>query len=114
LPQPAHKDDQCISIPSKFDQPCYLEEITIVSKPCHISITFTKNFEPCQQLTIFHYQPTAFQIKIRMKMFKPLNILSLIHPYPLDCYEYLPLFSRENQASAQRHLEPFEDLIDRF
>jgi hypothetical protein len=49
-----------------------------------------------------------------MKMFKPLRLPYLLHPYPLDCFEYLPRFSGENQISAERHLESFEDFIDRF
>jgi len=47
-------------------------------------------------------------------MFKPLKLPYLLHPYPVDCYEYLPLFSGENQASADRHLESFLDFVDRF
>jgi hypothetical protein len=47
-------------------------------------------------------------------MFKPLRIPYLLHLYPLDCFEYLPRFSGENQVSAERHLESFEDFIDRF
>ena len=61
-----------------------------------------------------HDQSTAFQIKIRMKMFKPLKLPSHLHPYPLDCYEYLPWFFGENQASTERHLESFEDFVDCF
>jgi hypothetical protein len=49
-----------------------------------------------------------------MKMFKPLRLPYLLHPYPLDCYEYLPQFSGENQVSAERHLESFEDFVERF
>jgi len=47
-------------------------------------------------------------------MFQPLNIPSFLHPYPLDCYEYLPWFSGEKQASVEKHLESFEDFIDHF
>jgi len=47
-------------------------------------------------------------------MFKPLRLPYPLHPYPLDCYEYLPQFSGENQVSAERHLESFEDFVDRF
>jgi hypothetical protein len=47
-------------------------------------------------------------------MFKPLKLPSLLHPYPVDCYEYLPWFSGENQASTERHLESFLDFVDRF
>jgi hypothetical protein len=49
-----------------------------------------------------------------MKMFKPLKLPLFLHPYPADCYEYLPWFSGENQASAERHLESFLDFVDRF
>jgi hypothetical protein len=49
-----------------------------------------------------------------MKMFKPLRLPYLLYPYPLDFFEYLPWFSGENQVSAERHLESFEDFIDRF
>ena len=51
---------------------------------------------------------------MQMKMFKPLQLPHLIHPYPDDCYEYLPLFSGENQASAERHVESFLDFVDHF
>ena len=71
-------------------------------------------FEPCQQIVIPHDQPKAFQIKIRMKMFKPLKFPSHLHPYPLDGYEYLPWFFGENQALSERHLESFEYFIDHF
>ena len=47
-------------------------------------------------------------------MFKPLKQPSHLHPYPLDCYEYLPWFSGENRASTERHLEAFKVFIDRF
>ena len=47
-------------------------------------------------------------------MFKPLKVPSHLHPYSLDCYEYLPWFSGENQASVERHLESYEYFIDHF
>ena len=71
-------------------------------------------FEPCQQIVIPHDHPIAFQIKIRMNMFKPLKLPSWLHPYPLGCYEYLPQFSGENQASAERHLESFKYFMECF
>jgi hypothetical protein len=108
------KNEFCNSIFPDFDKPCDLEEIKIDSKPCQISTPLAIISEPCQQLDIPHDQPTTFQIKIRMKMFKPLKFPSLLHPYPIDCYEYLPWFSGENQASAERHLESFLDFVDRF
>ena len=109
-----YKNDLCIQIPSKSDRPCNLEETKTDSKPMQISALIAITFEPCQQIVIPHDWPTGFQIKIKMKMLKPLKLPSHIHPYPLDCYEYLPWFSGENQASTERHLEYFEDFIDCF
>ena len=71
-------------------------------------------FEPCQHIVIPHDQPPAFQIKIMMNMFKPLKLPSHLHPYPLDCYEYLPCFFGENQALAERNLESLKYFIDCF
>jgi hypothetical protein len=114
LPQPIRKDDHRISFPLESDQPCDHEKIEIVLKPVQISAPLAIISEPDQQLTISHDQPTAFQVKIRMKMFKPLQLPHLLHPYPDDCYEYLPLFSGENQTSAEGHAESFLDFVDRF
>ena len=114
FPHPIDKDDHCIQFPSKSDQPCNLEEIKIDLKPCQISTPLAITSEPCQPLAIPHDQPSAFQIKIRMNMFKHLRLPYLLHPYPLDCYEYIPWFSGENQASAEGHLESFEYFVDHF
>jgi hypothetical protein len=108
------KNEFCNLVPPDLDKSCDLQEIKIDSRPYQISTPFSITFEPCQQLAIPHDQPTTFQIKIRMKMFKPLKLPHLLHSYPLDCYEYLPWFSGENQVSAERHLESFEDFVDRF
>jgi hypothetical protein len=114
LPQLIHKDDHCISFPLESDQPCDLEKIEIVSDPVQILAPLVLISEPCHELVNSHDQPTAFQVKIRMKMFKPLKLPLLLHPYPDDCYEYLPLFSGENQTSAEGHAESFLDFVDRF
>ena len=90
------------------------KKIEIVLKPFQISSSLAIISEPCQQLTISLDQPINFQVNIRTKMFKPLQLPHIFHPYPDDCYEYLPWFSRENQTSAERHLESFLDFVDRF
>jgi hypothetical protein len=90
LPQPIHKDDFCIQISLESDQPCNLEEIEAISKPIHISSPFAFTIEPSNQLVYPHDQPTAFQTKIRMKLFKPSRLTYPLHPYPLDYLEYLP------------------------
>jgi hypothetical protein len=96
------------------NKPCDHEKIEIVLKPFQISAPLAIISEPCQQLTISHDQPTTFHVKIRMKMFKPLQLPHLLHPYPDDCYEYLPWFSGENRASAERHMDSFLDFVDHF
>jgi hypothetical protein len=114
LPQPIRKDDHRISFPLESNQPCDHEKIEIISDPVQISAPLTIIFESCQQLTISREQPTVFQVKIWMKMVKPLELPLLLHPYPNDCYEYLPWFSGENQASAERHVESFLDFVVHF
>ena len=90
IPQPIHKDDHCIQISLESDQPCNLTEVQTDSNPAHSSAPCGITIEPCHQHVSSHNQPTTFQINIRMKMIKPLRLPYLLHPYPLDCYEYLP------------------------
>ena len=90
MPQLIYKNDLCIQITSKSNQPCNLEETKTDAKPMQSSTLVAITFEPCQHIVIPHDQPTAIQIKINMKMFKPLKFHSHLHPYPLHCYEYLP------------------------
>ena len=89
-------------------------EVLIDSKPTHTSTPFALSFEPCHQLVVPHNQPTYFQTKIRMKMFKPLRFPYLLHPYPLDFLEHLPRFSREDHVTAESHLGTFENFVDQF
>jgi hypothetical protein len=114
LPQPIHKDDHCVSFYLESDKPCDLEKIEIVSDLVHISAPLVIISKPCHELVNSHYHPIDFQVKICMKMFKPLKLPLLLHPYPDDCYEYLPWFFGENQASAERHVESFLDFVDHF
>ena len=46
LPQPIPKEEFCIQIPSKFEHPCNLEEVELVSKPIHIAKPFTLIVDP--------------------------------------------------------------------
>ena len=71
VPYLIYKNNLCIQIPSKSDQPCNLEEFKTNLKAMQSSALVSITFEPYQQITIPHDHPTAFQIKIRMKMFKP-------------------------------------------
>jgi hypothetical protein len=112
--QLALKNESCIPIPLAFDHFSDFVEIEIDSKYTQTSVPVVTTAEPFHQHCIPYEQPTAFQTKIRMKMFRPLKLPHPLHPYPLDCYEYLPCFSGENQVSAERHLEYFEDFVDRF
>jgi hypothetical protein len=113
LPQPIHKDEFYIQIPLESDHSCNLEEIETNEKLFQISIS-SVTIEPSNQLVNPHDYPTAFQTRIRMKMFKPLRMPYLIHPYPLDCLEYLPQFSGEDHVIAEKHLGSFENFVDQF
>jgi hypothetical protein len=108
------KNESCIPIPLAFDHFSDFVEIEIDSKYTQTSVPVVTTAEPFHQHCIPYEQPTAFQAKIRMKMFRPLKLPHPLHPYPLDCYGYLPCFSGENQASAERHVESFLDFADRF
>jgi hypothetical protein len=112
--QLALKNESCIPIPLAFDHFSDFVEIEIDSKYTQTSVPAVTTAEPFHQHCIPYEQPTAFQAKIRMKMFRPLKLPHPLHPYPLDCYGYLPCFSGENQASAERHVESFLDFADRF
>jgi hypothetical protein len=114
LPQPVHKDELCFPNPLESDHPSDFVEIEIDSKPVSSSTPFSTTEEPCYQSINLHDQPNAFQTKIKMKMFKPLRLPYPLHPYLLDCFEYLPRFSGECYVTAERHLESFEDFVDRF
>ena len=48
VPQLIYKNDLCIQIPSKSDQPCNLEETKTDSKPMQSSTLIAITFEPCQ------------------------------------------------------------------
>ena len=48
--------------------------------------------ETCEQFVEPHFQLTYFQFRLRHKMFKPLRIPSLLHPYPSYFVEYFPHF----------------------
>ena len=72
------------------------------------------NIGPSNQLVTPNDHPTTFLSKTIMKMFKPLRFPCHLNPYPLDCLKYLLWFSGENQVSAKRHLESFENFVDRF
>jgi hypothetical protein len=61
-----------------------------------------------------HIQLTSFQANIRDKMFKPLRLPLDLHPYSLYSFEYLPQFSGEDQVTAERHFEAFENFVYQF
>ena len=87
LPQPIPKDEFWIQIPSEFEHPCNLEEVELVSKPIHIAAPFSLIADPSYETINPHVQPTAFQVKIRNRMSKPLRIPYHLNPYPLDFFK---------------------------
>jgi hypothetical protein len=62
-----------------------------------------------------HSQPTAFQIKIKNKLFKPLRLpISTLILILIDLFEYIPQFSGEHHVTSERHLGAFENFVDQF
>jgi hypothetical protein len=91
-PQSIHKSEICIASLLEIDHPCSLEEVENNSQSSQISLPSVIPTEPCHQLVNPRDQPTAFQIKIKNKLFKPLRLSYRLNPYPLDSFEYLPWF----------------------
>jgi hypothetical protein len=89
-PLPIHKSEICIASPLKIDHPCSPEEVENNSQSSQISLPSVIPVEPYHQLVNPYDQPTAFQIKIKNKLFKPLRLPYCINPYPLVSFEYLP------------------------
>jgi hypothetical protein len=113
-PMPIHKCEICITSPLEINHPCSAEEVENNSQYSQILLPSVIPIEPCHQLVNHHDQPTAFQIKIRNKLFKPLRIPRDLHSYPHYSFEYLPQFSCEDHITAKRHLESFEIFVYQF
>jgi hypothetical protein len=113
-PLPIHEDEICITPPPEVERLCSLEEVENNSQSSQTLLPPVIPAEPPQPLVESHDQPTAFQIKIRNKLFKPLRLPCHLNPYPHDSFEYLPRFSGEDHVTAERHIEAFENFIDQF
>jgi hypothetical protein len=113
-PLPIHKSEICMAYPLEIDHPCSPKEVENNSKSSQILLPSIIPVEPCHQLVNPHDQPTAFQIKIRNKLFKHLRLSYHLIPYPLDSFEYLPPFYREDRVTIEIHLEAFDNFVDQF
>jgi hypothetical protein len=110
---PIEKNEVYISIPPEHTQPRDHENDKSDSNPSQISLS-SVIIEACHHLVNTHVHPTSFQTRIKINMFKPLKLPYILHPYPLDCLEYLPCFSGEDHVTAERHLGAFENFVDQF
>jgi hypothetical protein len=113
-PLPIHKSEICIAHTLEIDHPYIPKEVENNSQSSQISLPFVIPTEPFHKLVNPHDQPTAFQIKIRNKLFKPLRLPHDHHPYPRYSFEYLPQFSGEDHVTTERHLGAFENFVDQF
>ena len=77
-------------------------------------LPFTITAETCEQLVEPHFQLTNFQSRVKQRMFKPLRLPSLLHPYPSYFVEYLPHFIGKDHITAEKLLESFHNFIDNF
>ena len=44
----------------------------------------------------------------------PLRLPSILHPYPPNFFEYLPMFNGKDYVAVEKHLEAFENFIHIF
>ena len=70
--------------------------------------------ETQEQLVEPHFQLTNFQSRLRQKMFKPLRMPYLLHPYPSYFVEYIPHFTGKDHITTEKHLGYFHNFIDNF
>jgi len=86
---------------------------------------FLENDQSCQleaskldlipEIPIEHcIQFTEVQSIIRRGFFKPLKQLAIIHAYPLNFFEYLPMFIGGDHITVEKNLEDFQNFIDNF
>ena len=68
----------------------------------------------CKQFVEPHFQFTYFWCRLRQKMFKPIRLPSLLHPYPSYFVEYLPHFTGKDHITVEKHLGSFHNFIDNF
>lgn len=59
-------------------------------------------------------QPTEVQSRIRRELFGSLRLSPTLNVYPLDFFEYLPIFDGEDYVAADKQMEAFENFIDDF
>ena len=59
-------------------------------------------------------QPTEVQSRIRRELFGPLRLSPTLNAYPLDFFEYLPIFDGQDYVVVDKHMEAFENFIDDF
>ena len=89
-----------IHIPISLEPYCSGNLVENKSDPLPSTITA----ETCKQFVEPHFQLTDFQSRLRQKMFKPLRLPSLLHPYPSYFVEYLPHFTGKYYITAEKQL----------
>ena len=102
------KHDIHIPISLEPDYSGHLVENKVDPLPSTITI------KTCAHLVETHFQLTDFQSRLRQKMFKPLRMPSLLHPYPSYFVEYLPHFTGKYHITTEKHLGSFHNFIDNF
>jgi hypothetical protein len=110
-PLPIHKNEICIASPLEIDHSCSPEEVENNSQSSQILLPPVIPAEPPHPLAESHIQPTAFQIKIRNKLFKPLRLPCHLNPYPRDSFEYLPRFSGKIMLQLRGTWGPLRTLL---
>ena len=102
------KNDVRILISPDHDYSCHLVGNKVDTSPSTIT---TKT---CNQPVELDFHPTDFKSRIRERSFKPLRLSSTLYPYPSKFFEYLPLFTREDHITTEKHLGAFHNFVDNF
>jgi len=74
----------------------------------------TISAENCNHHVEPYIQPTDVQSKTRREIFKPLRMPLILHDYPPNFIDYLPLFNGGHHVTIEKHLTSFEKFIDNF
>jgi hypothetical protein len=98
--QPTNNNFDHIQTSPNHDQSC--KPVNNKSDSPLIEIIVT----PSNQLTEIHSR-----IK---KYYKPLKLPLIVHAYPPNFIDYLPLFNGGDHVANKKHLESFENFIDNF
>jgi hypothetical protein len=94
--------------------PHYITDVDkkIPSRPCNDHNQVDKSHETRVDISSPVLEPTPFKIQHR---YRPLNLPHILHDFPPNHHEYLPMFDGEpDTISTKKHIQGFEHFIELF